>query len=257
MTPPSRLASVLFLGSITATGCDLTGALDDLQSSSTLVNVSVTHHGTPTDAGFPDHGGDGEVREFITDEGWAILLSRAYVVTSQVSLQRCDATDMAVESYRGAIAEDITATDLEPHIVGGIDVERTSLCGLHVTYAPYTTGNDASVAGPEDIHGATIFFAGAATKGDVRVPFTVRSTETIGVDLDVSRLDEGGPVVLSGQEDFPVEFDVSKTYDRFFDGVDFASFAGATEVDLALTQQVEALLAIETRVGLGGVSVLP
>ncbi len=257
MTAASRLVPLLFLGAVAVAGCDLAGALDDLRSSSTLVNVSVTHHGTPTAAGFPDHGSGGEVRQFVTDEGWTILLTRAYVVTSELALQRCDAIDMPIDSYRGAVAEDIIAADLELHTVGGTEVEHAYLCGLRVKYAPYTSTNDARVAGPADIDGATVFFAGAARKGEADLAFTARSIETIDVELDLSELDSGGPVVVSGDEHFPIELNVSKTYDRFFDGIDFSSFASGAEIDQALTRQVEALLAMETRVGLGGVAIDP
>lgn len=254
MTRALRLAVLTSLSLITVAGCDLQSALDGITPSQTLVNVSVTHHGTPTAAGFPDHGGEGETRRFDSDEGWTILLTSAYVVTTQLSLERCDTTDMNIESYWGAVAEDIRGADLELHTVGGIELADASLCRLKVRYAPYTSTNGARSAGPADIDGATVFFAGGASRGDEVVPFTVRSTATIDVDLDLSQLDGGRPVIVSGKEDFPVELDVSKTYDRLFDGIDFSAFADEAELDATLTRQVEALLAMETRVGLGGVS---
>ena len=56
----------------------------------------------------------------------------------------------------------------------------------------------------------------------------------IVVDVDLSQVDDGAPLRISGGEDFPVELVLSKTYGRLFDAVDFnvgPPFAHGVEQD--------------------------
>lgn len=241
MSRLTRTASVLGLLASFSTGCDI---LDDLENPRTLVNLSVTHHATPEAGSFPDRGADGQMRTFETDDGWTVTLMKAYITTSGGSLHGCDDRELAFDPYWGPVAEDIKAQDLDVQTLAGIQVEAAQFCGISVEYGPDPT----QTAGVE-FGGATFYLQGGASKGDVMVPFTITSNEALHVELDVSAMEAGRPLVVQGDESFPVELTVSKTYDRFFDGIDFAT---ASEEDLQA--QVASVLALETEVSLGRVT---
>ncbi|HWB81255.1 MAG TPA: hypothetical protein VG755_40110 [Nannocystaceae bacterium] len=240
MSAPHRNASVLGLCVLLFTGCEI---LDDLQNPRTLVNVSVTHHATAEAGTFPDRGADGEMREFETDEGWTVMLTHAYITTAGVSLRRCDDEELDFRLYWGPLAEDIKAQDLDALTVAGMTVEASEFCSIAIDYGP-----NPDYVGQVDLGGATFSLAGGATKDGVTVPFNITSNAPLHVDLDLSAMEAGGPLVVEGNENFPVDLTVSKTYDRFFDGIDFAT---ATPEDLEA--QVASVLALETAVSLGRV----
>ena len=56
----------------------------------------------------------------------------------------------------------------------------------------------------------------------------------------------GGPPTINADEAFPVDLTLSKTYDRFFDGIDFNAF---DEADIE--QNVLAMLEEDSRVAVG------
>ncbi|MFO0633470.1 MAG: hypothetical protein U0168_11530 [Nannocystaceae bacterium] len=240
-------ALILALATV-APGCDLVEMFDDLEHPRTLVSVAVTHHATAQDGSFPYRGGDGEMRVFDTDEGWSVTLLGAYVTTTAVVLHRCDDANVDLELYRGPFAEDFRREDLDMFTLGGVDLGASSYCSATVTYGPYPQGASMNGLDPE-VEGATFYLDGGATKGDVTVPFTLRSDAVIAVEVDLSQVQDGGPLVVHGGEDFPIELVVSKTYDRFFDAVDFEV---ATTEELQV--QVAAALELETRADLDAVS---
>jgi hypothetical protein len=221
---------------------------DDVQHDRTLVDVMVTHHATPENGSFPDRGGDGEMRVFLTDEGWEIQLLEAIVVTSATTLHECESDSVDLDMYWGAVPEDFSQRDLDALTLGSAQVESAVFCGLTVHYGPYLPGDDAAPRSNEAIDGATVHMKGGATKDGVTVPFEVRVTEAVAVDLDLSLIDHGAPLKVEGTQDFPTELTVAKTYDRFFDGIDFTSVAQED-----LNAHVLAVLTLETRVSLGSV----
>ena len=91
-----------------------------------------------------------------------------------------------------------------------------------------------------------MYLYGLATKGETSVPFEIRATDSVDVELDLATIDAGAPLRTQGDQAFPTDLTLAKTYDRFFDGIDFAS---ATQTDLEA--HVLAVLALETRVMLG------
>jgi hypothetical protein len=119
---------------------------------------------------------------------------------------------------------------------------------MNVHYGPYPLGASSDGLDPR-IVGATFLIEGAAVRGDLVIPFEIRSEASIDVELDMSTIDAGRPLFVDGGEDFPIELALSKTYDRLFDGVDFET---ATADDLV--EQVGAVLALESRVGLDTVA---
>lgn len=246
MPPRHRIAALLALAFPLSAGCELQSLFDDLQNDRTLVDVLVTHHATPQDGMFPDRGGDGEMRLFETDEGWTIQLVDAIVVTSGTTLHECDDSSVAIDMYWGALPEDLSGTDLDALTLGSTEVDSAEFCGLTVRYGPYVPGPGAAPRSNSKIDGATLYLSGAATKNDETIPFEIRVTDSLDVDRDLSTLVDGAPLQVDGNQDFPTELTLAKTYDRFFDGIDFAT---ATLPDLQANTL--AVLALETRVTLG------
>lgn len=241
MSVSLRVAPFLGLCILATGACDV---LDDLDNPRTLVNVAVTHHATPEAGTFPDRGADGETRTFQTDEGWKVTLVKAYVTTSATTLHRCDHGELDFDFYWGPLAEDMRTQDLDVQTLAGMPVGSSEFCGMSVQYGPDT----GYVSGVE-FGGATFYLEGAAEKDGVVLPFAVSSFETLDVELDLSAMDAGDPLVVEGGQEQPVELTVSKTYDRFFDGIDFA--VATTE---ELQAQVAAVLVLETSVTRGRVA---
>lgn len=236
-----NVSALLVLSAIFTTGCDVLDPLGDLEHDRTLLNVAVTHHATPEAGTFPDRGGAGELRTFDTDDGWTITLLNAFVTSAGVTLHRCDDAPVVLGLYAGPLAEDLRGADLDTLTLGGVDLGASQFCSATITYGPYPTNAPMTGLEPE-VAGATFWIDGGASLGDTTVPFQIRSEAPIVVDVDLSQVDDGAPLRISGGEDFPVELVLSKTYDRLFDAVDFTT---ATNEDL--TAQVAAALALETR----------
>ena len=68
------------------------------------------------------------------------------------------------------------------------------------------------------------------------------------VPVDLSTLDDERPLHVDPDAPFPDELTITKTYDRYFDGLDFTALDG---VDV--TQQLGAALEDHTRATLGRV----
>lgn len=233
-------------GALCMSGCELINALQD-PDEDTVVNVFSTHHATPQNGVVPDRGGQGQDRVFETDQGWTATLAEGYVVTRSVTMHSCDGVDYEVEFFSGAITEDLKAADLGLTTLGGLEVGDVAFCAMSVTYAPFYATTDIGPAGAdeEDLDGATVLLRGFAQKDDQMVSFEIRVEETITVDLDLVEL-TGGPVEVRGTERFPLELTLSKTYDRFFDGVDLSDTEG-----FDMGTQARAVLELETSVATG------
>ncbi len=240
-----RTASALCLtASLALTGgCEFIDAFSG--EGNTLVNVFSTHHATPENGVVPDRGGEGEVRVFETDEGWTVHLVYGVVTTRGVTLHHCDGGEAPVDLYFGSHAEDLSGTDLDRQTVGGTEVSASKLCGMTVHYGPFSMQNDRPPAKADDLgqlDGNTVFLAGFAERGDARVPFEIQADGPLDVYVDFADT-MGEPLRVTGDEPFPVELTVSKTYDRFFDGVDFESLDSDE-----LAEQARAVLELETQV---------
>lgn len=238
------------------TGC---GALDRFEDGGATVFVFTTHHATRDENGLIPQRGDQEMpRVFDTDEGWTVTLLEGYVTISEVTLVACSGSEHELNMFWGPCPEDLKDKDLDTLTVAGNRVGDGDYCGLRVTYAAYETpviDDEAEETRHETpanpaVQGSTIYMRGGAQLGDGDfTQFELSSARTVVVELDLSNLEgEGRPLNVAHREDFPVELLVSKTYDRFFDGVDFESFDAAA-VEARLPQVLEA----QTRVSRGTV----
>ncbi len=244
-----HLAAIAALSStaVFGAGCDLIEALNG--ETTTLVQLMVTHHATPQDGVFPDLADNAGHRVFDTDEGWTVTLTKAFLTTADASLEDCNGVATAFESYWGPLPEDMKSEDLDLHTFAGVEVTAGKFCGLTVEYSPYLPDEIVHEMDAEDgekVEGTTYYFAGVAKKGDVEVPFEFSGTGTVHVDIDISGIMEGQPLTVKEDEPFPLELTLSKTYDRFFDGVDFSDLDPA-DID----GNVMAMLELESRVAFG------
>jgi hypothetical protein len=255
----SRVGALRSLVGVTLSSSVLlaTGCLDQLEKGGATVFVFSTHHATPVDGVFPIRGDDKAPRVFDNDQGWTVTLLESYITTSAVTLVRCDGEPIDLNMFWGPCPENLSDKDLDSLTVAGIKVGPGDFCGLEVSYGPYMTPviDDSEVEStrhqtPEngDVTGATVYLRGAARMGDGEsVQFELRASGDLDVDLDLSDLEgDGNPMTVDRQEDFPRELTVSKTYDRFFDGVDFATFDPE-----ALEAELLDILEAETRISDG------
>lgn len=237
-----RASLALAAAALLSGGCDLIDALSD--EGDTLVTVFSNHHATPTDGFVPDRGGDGELRVFENDAGWTVHLTGGLITTQGVTLHRCDGTQSPIEFYFGSIAEDLRSADLERRTLGGTEVGAGELCGVTIHYGPFSAATDDAPDEMDEaqVDGLTIFLQGYAVRGEETIPFEIAVESATDVFTDLSER-PSGPLKIKGDEDFPVELTVSKTYDRFFDGVEFD-----TLTDEDLSQNALAVLQLETSV---------
>ena len=186
-------------------GCELSDILGKTHNSHVLVNVTTTHHASQVQGEPLTVATDGQLRVFDTDEGWSVTLSQAYVVTAGADLHRCDSTVETIDMYYGALAEDIKLHDYDELTLGASKVTPGDFCELAVHYGPYVDGQPFNAVMKEKVVDATFYLEGVAVRGAERVPFALRSTADITVNLDLSTIQGGNPMEVSGSEDFPVE----------------------------------------------------
>lgn len=185
---------------------------------------------------FPDRGGEDMPRTFENDTGWTVTLLESYITISSLTLVACDGTPYPLEMFWGPCPEDLREEDLDILTVAGGKMPEGYYCGLQVGYGPYHApavdpGDEDSrhdIPMNSEVDGTTVYLEGGATRnveGEDPVMFELENDRELVVDLDLSELGgPGSPLHIAAKENFPKELTVSKTYDRFLDGVDFSSF---------------------------------
>lgn len=237
-------------------GCN---ALQGLEDGGATVFVFATHHATPVDGVIPHRGDDNMARVFDTDEGWNVTLLEAYVTISAMTLVECNGTPHELDMFWGPCPEDLRDEDLATLTVAGRRVAPGNYCTLSVEYSAYQSpviDEDADETRHEtpandQVDGATIYLQGGARQSteDSFINFELATDASVVVDLDLSNIEgPGQPLNVAHREDFPKELLVSKTYDRFLDGLDFA----ALDQQAAQDDLID-VLADETRVSPGTV----
>lgn len=223
----------LTLGLALACGCLIAGCDEP---GGALLYVFSAHHATPQDGVFPDRGGEDMPRVFENDTGWTVTLLESYVTINNLTVVACDGTAYPLEMFWGPCPEDMREEDLDILTVAGRKMPQGDYCELVVEYGPYITPE----AEPDDqetrhdvpqndhIAGSTVYLNGGASTGvdgEPPVEFELTNDRSFTVELDLSSLGgPGRPMHISADEAFPKELTVSKTYDRYFDGVDFTNF---------------------------------
>ncbi|MCR9159734.1 MAG: hypothetical protein ACE37F_05250 [Nannocystaceae bacterium] len=237
-----RASLALAAAALLSGGCDLIDAFQD--DGDTLITVFANHQASAEDGQSPDLGSDGDTRVFDNDEGWTISLASGVITTTGVTLERCDGQQSAVDFYFGTVAEDLRTADFDRRTLGGTEVGAGSFCGMTVHYGPFSAATDdpPGAMDPAQVDGLTVYLVGVAERGEERVPFEIAIPGAADVHLDLADGPDG-PLNISGNEPFPVELTVSKTYDRLFDGIDFS---GVSEDDIAAN--AAAMLELETTV---------
>ncbi|NVB42124.1 hypothetical protein G6O69_30150 [Pseudenhygromyxa sp. WMMC2535] len=232
-----------------STGCRLAELFDG--TSVATVKVFATRAGTPSDdLQFPDHGDAGSNRVFVNDMGWQVSLDEAYVTTAEVDLVRCASEATPLEMFWGPCAEDFVITDDRTTLaLGAVTVDDGDFCRLDVTFAPYMivpeSEQHVKPSNPA-VEGNTVYIVGVARMGEgddlVEVPFEVITAASVTAELDLSEIDDNRPLHLE-DELYPRDLTVLKTYDTFFEGVDFAT-ASPAEIEAAVLSALE----LDTRV---------
>lgn len=210
------------------------------------VRLFATHAGTPTDDGFPDYGDSITTRVFTNDLGWQLSLAEVYVTTAEVRLVECSASSgQAIEMFWGARPEDfVGADDRKSLALGAVTLDDGHYCHVDITFGPYLPSpRSADQPKPKNpmIEGNTILIVGTARRGEgatlEEVPVQLVSDATVTARADIAEIDNGQPFTLD-DEHFPRDLTILKTYDTFFDGIDF-SVATPADIEAAVLASLE------------------
>jgi hypothetical protein len=224
MTRRTPLLATLLIPTLAlGSGCDL---LSQLQQRTGIVDVFAGSHGTPDEAGnLPSRNGQQLI--FVNDMGWDVFINEAYITTSAVTLAACDGERFDVELYWGPLAEDVGETaDTQSSGLGGVRADSGNYCELLVEFAP-----TAETAPTAEATGSTVFLKGTALKGEERVDFLWSTDIEVAVTVDISEVEAGGPFHISKDQNFSKKLTVSKGYDQFFVGIDFADELSQGDID--------------------------
>lgn len=235
-----RLLPVLtFLPAIAvATGCDF---LEQYEDSGGTVNVFTTHYGSPRDGDVPDRQGNA-IRS-TTDTGWELIINQAHLSTVAATLNNCDGDrSHAVDMYFGSFAENLREPDFELEGIGAVTVPEGKYCSVTVVYGPYFDEEGEDVPAPPELQENTVFFQGLATRDGMEVPFELSAGFEVAV---TTNFDE--PLRVDHYESFAKEISVSKTIDRFFDGIEDFDTMGEQD----MSQHFAGALERETRAIIG------
>jgi hypothetical protein len=230
---------------LASSGC---GAFIDLIDGDSVATVRLfaTHAGTPDDSGWPDYGDSITTRVFTNDLGWQLSLSEVYVTTAEVRLVRCEAqVGTEIEMFWGACPEDfVSMNDRESVALGAVTLDDGEYCRVDVTFGHYVPSDSSDEhINPSNpmIEGNTVLIKGVARRGmgpDLEeIPFEFVSDAVVTARANIATIENGRPLTLH-DENFAKDLTILKTYDRFFDGIDFAS-AGPAEIEAAVLSSLE------------------
>lgn len=238
------LLALCTLLTVASPGCALVDLIDG--DPVATVRLFATHAGTRGDDGYPDYGDEGETRVFMNDTGWQLALDEVYVTTAAVHVVRCaEPTGTAIEMFWGPCPESFVATDdLESVPLGAVTVTDGEYCALDVVFGPFVPppeGDEHIAIGNSMIRDNTIVVIGTARRGmepnREEVRFEIVSDVELTARVDISKLEQGKPMRLH-EEHFPRDLTIVKTYDHFFDGIDFST-ATEAEIEAAILAALE------------------
>jgi hypothetical protein len=210
-------------------GCEALGSYE----VHTIINAA--HHGMRgPDGKLPSYGEEEKARVFVNDLGWTITLSDGFVVTTAARLETCEGEQVDVTLPFGPFPEYWLAQDKNVEDFAQIELAEGEYCRLIVEYGRYRS-DVASMAEDEPfpvrdlqkLADTTLYLGGYADRpdgngGTITHSFSFRTDQTVRVELDLSTLGKDGtPWRVSGDELSSLNLTVLKTYDVFFQGVDF------------------------------------
>lgn len=216
------------------------------------MDLFIAHHGEVQGESFPEYGAEGVSRLFTNDQGWTVRLNEAYVTTKSVKLVACDGEMTPVSLTWGPFGENIIeVADLIPKTIGGYDSPPESYCAVQVVYAPFNldevVGGGENVPPNLDMDGQTVLLNYVAEKDNQMVSGVFTTDNTYSTTIDTSTLDDNGPIGVSKDQRVPVEITISKTYDSFFQGIDFATATSADiEANVAATLELDSAVTLGT-----------
>ncbi len=216
------------------------------------INVFAAHHARrDMDGLLPSYGFNNSPRTWVNDLGWQINVTEGYIVITGASIVSCDGEAFDLDLPFGPVPEYLNATDLDVIVVGSAEIPEGDYCELDVQYGPYRA-EEAAMASEgahpvptgRDLEGQTIFIAGRASKDDVVVDFALISGESSEMRLKL-REGDGTPTTYEAIAGGGApKATVGKTYDRFFDGIDFSTYEAEAE---AINAGLMEILVDETR----------
>lgn len=214
-----------------------TGAGCGLFETEVTVSLAISHHGTRgMDGQLPNYGEPDAARIFVNDKMWEVSLAEAIIVTTSAQIEACDGATFDFKLPYGPLPEYQLWQDKDLIDFGSIDLPEGTYCKLRIEYGRYQAAAAASapdtpykVEGHADVEGMTVYLAGTAENVDPNgdgkvVNWGLKTNGTAIAELDLSKIDGGGPFAIRGDEPGGRALTVAKTYDAFFKGLDFAAF---------------------------------
>ncbi len=203
------------------------------------------------DGVLPTYGFNNSPRTWVNDMGWEINVTEGYIVITGASIISCAGDSYELDLPFGPVPEYITSTDLDVIVVGSAEIPEGDYCEIEVEYGPYRAEAAAMAAegahpipSGRDLEGQTILIAGRASKDDVVVDFALMSGESSTMTLKI-REGDGTPTTYDAVAGVGAQkATVGKTYDRFFDGIDFSTYEAEAE---AINAGLMQILIDETR----------
>ncbi len=208
-------------------GCGLFDITSDV-----TIDIFAAHHPRRGAEGvFPEYGFDNLPRTWTNDTGWEINLTEGYIVITGARLIACDGTEYPISTPFGPLPEYVNWTDFDVTVLGGAEIPEGDYCELSVDYGPYQAEKAALAAeqahvipSGRDLEGLTIFLAGRATKDDMVVDFALQSGESRSSSFEL-RAGDGTPAIFEVMDEGgALKATIGKTYDRFFEGIDFTTY---------------------------------
>lgn len=234
-----RSASVVRRVSSAALAVALGGAGCGVLETEVSVSLAMSHHGTRGEDGkLPDYGEPEAARIFVNDKNWEVTLSEATIVTTSAQIESCAGLTFDFTLPYGPLPEYLLDRDKDLVEFASVSLPEGTYCTLRIEYGRYQAASAAmaadtpfAVKGNADIEGMTVYLAGTAENldpavmGDGKVVnWGLKTANTIIVELDLSKVEDGAPFTIRGDEPGGRALTVAKTYDAFFRGLDFATF---------------------------------
>lgn len=220
---------VLTVAVMTGSGCEL------FQKSST-VSLAISHHGARLGSGMlPDYGPPDAARVFPNDAGWEVTMSEAVITTTAAQIESCDGETHTFSTPYGPLPEYQLDRDKDIVEFASVSLPEGTYCKLRVEYGRYQAAAAAEapdtpyeLQGHAEVEGLTVYMAGTAERigSDPReiVNWGFKTANTAIVEIDISKLDDGKPFTVTGEEPGGRALTVGKTYDAFFRGLDFKAY---------------------------------